>query len=62
MWAAVECPSSQQWHTTTQALKKLCNLSDTLPPSNMEPDRGVLEDHVPFKGTPCQVVEGATSA
>ena len=24
----------------------------TLPPINMEPDRGVLEDHFPFKGTP----------
>ena len=23
------------------------------PPNNMEPDRGVLEDHVPFTWTPC---------
>ena len=27
-----------------------------LPPVNMQPDRGVLEDHVrSFTGTPCQV-------
>ena len=28
---------------------------DTLPPIKIEPDRRVLEDHVPFNGTPCQV-------
>ena len=43
-------PFLQAWLPGARQIQRV-----TLPPTNMEPDMGVLDDHFPFKGTSYQV-------